>query len=90
MCMFWQVFPADAFERVIHVEDDVSDWRAGDKLILTSTDYQWQQAETLTVVRTEGKQIFIESHINDFIKFTHFGEIWEDIDMRAEIGLLSR
>ncbi len=39
----------------IEVEDDASSWRPGDKVVVASTDYDWEQAETLEVVSVDGK-----------------------------------
>ncbi len=38
----------------IEVEDDASSWRPGDKVVVASTDYDWEQAETLEVVSVDG------------------------------------
>ncbi len=39
-----------------------------------------------TVISAEKNTLSFEGEV----KFTHFGEIYETIDMRAEVGLLTR
>ena len=38
----------------IEVQDDV-DWRQGDEIVIASTDFDWEQAEILTVDSVNGK-----------------------------------
>ncbi|MCJ8746697.1 hypothetical protein PDJAM_G00144710 [Pangasius djambal] len=74
---------------VLNVQDDVSSWRPGDRIVVASTDYSMHQAEeftllpcphcTKTQLRIQGKP-----------QYTHVGEIVDGVDMRAEVALLSR
>jgi len=73
----------------LELADDVSNWQPGDKLVIASTDFDYNQAEEVKILSIHpenGKQIQIEGEI----LYTHFGEIYETIDMRAEVGLLTR
>ncbi|GAA6076808.1 cell surface hyaluronidase, partial [Tachysurus ichikawai] len=83
-------FQVDVVDQVIlNVQDDVSSWRPGDRIVVASTDYSMHQAEeftllpcshcTKTQLRIQGKP-----------QFTHMGEIVDGVDMRAEVALLSR
>ncbi|XP_069867599.1 cell migration-inducing and hyaluronan-binding protein isoform X3 [Dipodomys merriami] len=74
---------------VLSLEDDVQTWRPGDTLVVASTDYSMHQAEEFRVlpcracaanqVRVAGKPLYL-----------HIGEEIDGVDMRAEVGLLSR
>ena len=44
------------------------------------------QAERFTIASVEGNSVTIEGDLN----FVHFGEIYEGLDMRAEVGMLTR
>ncbi|KAM9446380.1 cell surface hyaluronidase [Clarias gariepinus] len=83
-------FQVDVVDQVIlNVQDDVSSWRPGDRIVVASTDYSMHQAEEFTLLpcphcgrtqlRIQGKP-----------QFTHMGEIVDGVDMRAEVALLSR
>ncbi len=41
----------------IEVEDDVSSWRKNDKVVIASTDFDWEQAEVLTIESVDGKYL---------------------------------
>ena len=89
----------------IQVIDDV-DWRHGDEVVIASTDYDWEQAEILIVDSVDGKANFdiqvthnwqyrffdLGKYVNLLgeLNFEHFGEVYETVDMRAEVGLLTR
>ncbi|KAF4083043.1 hypothetical protein AMELA_G00135510 [Ameiurus melas] len=74
---------------VLFLADAALGWRPGDRLVVSSTDYSMYQAEEFSVlpcvtctanqVKVEGKPVFL-----------HIGEIVDGVDMRAEVGLLSR
>ncbi|TSK53827.1 Cell migration-inducing and hyaluronan-binding protein [Bagarius yarrelli] len=71
------------------LEDAALGWKPGDRLVVSSTDYSMYQAEEFSVlpcatctenqVKVEGKPLFL-----------HMGELVDGVDMRAEVGLLSR
>ena len=71
----------------ITVQDDVSSWRPGDKIVVTSTELDWEQAEVFTIASVNGNDIILEEVAN----FDHAGRTIDGkIEMRAEVGLLSR
>ena len=72
--------------RTIFLLDDVSSWMPGDKLVLASTDFDFNQAEVVTVKKCTGKSCTVQGPL----EFDHFGEIDSGVDMRGEVGLLTR
>ncbi|XP_035675907.1 cell surface hyaluronidase-like [Branchiostoma floridae] len=76
-------------EYVINLKDDVSSWQPGDHIVLASTDYNMEQAEEFQLLPCQE----CSSHqvkISGQIKYTHFGEISDEVDLRGEVGLLTR
>ncbi len=45
-----------------------------------------EQAEVFTIISTSQNILTFEGEV----RYTHYGEIYKTIDMRAEIGLLTR
>ncbi|XP_060081443.1 protein DDB_G0287365-like [Ylistrum balloti] len=85
----FQVVQKSASAIVLDVVDDVTTWKEGDRLLLTSTDYDMEKAEETTVLSCDdctNKQVKVSLRP----KFMHFGEIDTTIDMRGEVALLSR
>ncbi|KAF3850731.1 hypothetical protein F7725_012503, partial [Dissostichus mawsoni] len=84
-------FQVDAVDQVLlNLQDEVQQtWQPGDQIVVASTDYSMHQAEEFTLlpcshcssrqVRIQGKPLY-----------NHVGEILDGVDMRAEVGLLSR
>uniref|UniRef100_A0A672GP46 Cell migration inducing hyaluronidase 1 n=1 Tax=Salarias fasciatus TaxID=181472 RepID=A0A672GP46_SALFA len=74
---------------VLELDEQPAGWRPGDRVVVASTDYSMHQAEEFTLlpcptcsphqVKVKGKAQFI-----------HMGEEVDGVDMRAEVGLLSR
>ncbi|XP_045929973.1 cell migration-inducing and hyaluronan-binding protein [Micropterus dolomieu] len=74
---------------ILELADQPQGWVSGDRVVVASTDYSMHQAEEFTLlpcptctsnqVRVQGKAQFI-----------HMGEEVDGVDMRAEVGLLSR
>ncbi|KAM7330553.1 hypothetical protein ACRRTK_009742 [Alexandromys fortis] len=74
---------------ILNLVDNVQSWRPGDTLVVASTDYSMYQAEEFQVltckacastqVRVAGKP-----------QYLHIGEEIDGVDMRAEVGLLTR
>jgi len=65
---------------------DASEWRAGDEIVLASTDFNPRQAERRTITRVSGNTIsFAEP-----LAYMHYGEITFGVDERGEVGLLTR
>ncbi|XP_034004542.1 cell surface hyaluronidase [Trematomus bernacchii] len=84
-------FQVDAVDQVLlNLQDEVQQtWQPGDQIVVASTDYSMHQTEEFTLlpcshcssrqVRIQGKPLY-----------NHVGEILDGVDMRAEVGLLSR
>jgi len=73
----------------LSVDRDISDWLAGDTVAVTSTDYDWRQAEELTLLECA------DCANNQFrvglpVLWTHWGETTDGVNMGAEVGLLNR
>ncbi|GAA0277569.1 hypothetical protein GCM10009127_17970 [Alteraurantiacibacter aestuarii] len=65
---------------------DASEWRAGDEIVLASTDFNPRQAERRTITRVSGNTIsFAEP-----LEYMHFGEITFGVDERGEVAMLTR
>jgi cell migration-inducing and hyaluronan-binding protein len=76
---------APAGSRQIEVLD-ARDWRAGDEIVLASTDFDPRQAERRTVAAIDGNAITLDRPL----EYMHFGEITFGVDERGEVGLLTR
>ncbi|XP_069121969.1 cell surface hyaluronidase-like [Argopecten irradians] len=73
----------------LDVIDDVTSWDVGDSVVLTSTDFNWRQAEEATVVpclECKANQLRIDLET----KYTHWGEMINNVDCRGDVALLSR
>ena len=65
---------------------DASQWRAGDEIVLASTDYNPRQAERRKITRVNGNTLTLDRPLD----YMHFGEITFGVDERGEVGLLTR
>ncbi len=65
---------------------DASGWRAGDEIVLASTDFDPRQAEKRTIVAVDGNTITLDRPL----EYMHFGEVTFGVDERGEVGLLTR
>src|SRR5678810_798759 len=65
---------------------DAAGWRAGDEIVLASTDFDPRQAERRTISAIRGNTITLDKKLD----FMHFGQITFDVDERGEVGLLTR
>jgi cell migration-inducing and hyaluronan-binding protein len=65
---------------------DAAGWRAGDEIVLASTDFDPRQAERRTVAAIKGNTITLDKKLD----YMHFGKITFDVDERGEVGLLTR
>ncbi|XP_041366847.1 cell surface hyaluronidase-like [Gigantopelta aegis] len=75
----------------IVLRDDVSSWKVGDSVVITSTDYEWRQAEVAQIVSCSKPECQAnEIRLNKPFQFLHFGEITQGVDERAEVALLTR
>jgi cell migration-inducing and hyaluronan-binding protein len=61
-------------------------WRAGDEIVLASTDFDPRQAERRTISAIKGNVITLDRKLD----FMHFGKITFDVDERGEVGMLTR
>ncbi|XP_075063895.1 cell migration-inducing and hyaluronan-binding protein isoform X2 [Mixophyes fleayi] len=74
---------------ILHLADNARSWRAGDVIVVASTDYSMYQAEEFKVLPCRActpNQVKVEGRA----KYLHIGEEIDGVDMRAEVGLLSR
>lgn len=78
-------------ENEITIKDN-TDWQIGYRLVIGSTSQNYKETEIVTITSIEGKLINFEPGL----KYNHFGSdtIFEtpqgNLDMRAEVGLISR
>ena len=87
------LYPFSYGEYILRLSDEPYGWVAGDKLVIASTDYDMHQAEEVEVVGCEpcGKQREVcTCTVRGDIKYTHYGEYYKGMDMRGEVGLLTR
>ena len=80
---------ANAQDTTIEIEQQ-SDWRVGDRIVVSSSDYAWRQAEERVITSISGKTIsFAEP-----LKYQHYGDLQtianQTLDTRAEVVHLSR
>src|SRR5690242_134262 len=61
-------------------------WRAGDEIVLASTDFDPRQAERRNIAAIRGNTITLDKKLD----YMHFGKITFDVDERGEVGLLTR
>ena len=61
-------------------------WRAGDEIVLASTDFDPRQAERRTIAAVSGNTITLDKPLD----YMHFGEITFGVDERGEVGMLTR
>jgi cell migration-inducing and hyaluronan-binding protein len=65
-------------------------WRAGDRIVIASTDFDMNQAEEVTVSSVNGSTLTFAPAL----KYAHFGEVqtWDgkSVDSRAEVALVNR
>ena len=65
---------------------DASGWRAGDQIVLASTDFNPRQAEQRTITAVNGNALTLDRAL----EYMHFGQITFGVDERGEVGLLTR
>ncbi|XP_034884957.1 cell surface hyaluronidase isoform X2 [Mirounga leonina] len=73
----------------LHLLDDVSSWKPGDQIVVASTDYSMYQAEEFTLLPCPECNRF-QVKVKEAPQFLHMGEITDGVDMRAEVGILTR
>lgn len=87
----WMRLGATAVKGATQIQlEKPSDWRAGDRIVLASSDFDPFQAEEVIVRSISGATVTIEQPL----KFSHWGEMQNvagtPLDERAEVGLLTR
>ncbi|KAM4676365.1 cell surface hyaluronidase CEMIP2-like isoform 1-T2 [Discoglossus pictus] len=74
---------------ILTLVDDVTSWLPGNRVVIASTDYSMHQAEEFNLLQCpecKSNQVKIDGSP----LYTHIGEVIDGIDMRAEVGLLTR
>ena len=73
---------------VLEVQDDASSWREGDQIVIASTDFDMDQAETAKVlsVSDDGKKVTVEAEF----QYVHYGDAYKGVEMYAEVGMYTR
>uniref|UniRef100_A0A8D0H416 hyaluronoglucosaminidase n=1 Tax=Sphenodon punctatus TaxID=8508 RepID=A0A8D0H416_SPHPU len=80
---------ANVNSMVLRLADDAQSWKPGDRLVVASTDYSMYQSEEFPVLpcrRCRPNEVKVAGRAT----YLHVGEIIDGVDMRAEVGLLSR
>ncbi|KAK7481482.1 hypothetical protein BaRGS_00027244, partial [Batillaria attramentaria] len=85
---YFRVLSTDAAFPLLHLAENVIAWSIGEKVLVTSTDYDWRQAEVREIFRCpECKENQIR--VNETFRFMHYGNITHNVDERAEVGMLT-
>uniref|UniRef100_A0A8C5M721 hyaluronoglucosaminidase n=1 Tax=Leptobrachium leishanense TaxID=445787 RepID=A0A8C5M721_9ANUR len=74
---------------ILYLAENARSWRPGDIVVVASTDYSMYQAEEFRIMPCRActpNQVKVEGKA----KYLHIGEEIDGVDMRAEVGLLSR
>jgi len=65
---------------------NAAQWRVGDEIVLTSTDFDAHQAERRTIAGISGNTITLDKKLD----YMHFGKVTDGVDERGEVGMLTR
>lgn len=83
-------FQVEAVDGVIlDVLEDVSTWMPEDQIVIASTDYSMYQTEEFTLLPCPECNRY-QVKVKETPQFLHIGEIINGVDMRAEVGVLTR
>src|SRR5579871_6252353 len=63
-----------------------ADWKAGEDIVLASTDFDPRQAERRTIAAIKGNTITLDKKLD----YMHFGKITFDVDERGEVAMITR
>ncbi|XP_067873820.1 inactive cell surface hyaluronidase CEMIP2-like isoform X2 [Heterodontus francisci] len=74
---------------ILNLMDDATSWSPGDQIVIASTDYSMYQAEDFNLLPCPECKVN-QVKIDGKPRYLHVGEVIDGIDMRAEVGLLSR
>ncbi|GAM19655.1 hypothetical protein SAMD00019534_028300 [Acytostelium subglobosum LB1] len=80
--------PSDILGPIITLATNVT-WQPGDKIVISSTDYdqfQTEQNELLPCTQCAANQV----RLRNPLVYMHWGTITKGVDQRAEVGLLTR
>ena len=80
---------ASSTEVTLTTVDSVRSWQVGDRIVLSSTDFDYNQAEEFEILEC-GSCTEHEVKIRGPVLYTHWGEVTDGVDMRGEVGVLSR
>ena len=73
-------------EYTIKLVDEPFGWTTGDTLVIASTDYDMHQAEMVELIGCESLTCTVSADL----RYSHYGEIYKTVDMRGEVGLITR
>uniref|UniRef100_A0A8C0UKB3 hyaluronoglucosaminidase n=1 Tax=Cyanistes caeruleus TaxID=156563 RepID=A0A8C0UKB3_CYACU len=74
---------------ILNLLDDVSSWEPGDRIVVASTDYSMYQTEEFTLLPCPECTMH-QVKVKENPQFPHVGEVIDGVDMRAEVGVLTR
>ncbi|KAM4810556.1 cell surface hyaluronidase CEMIP2 [Rhinophrynus dorsalis] len=74
---------------VLNLLEDVSTWQSGDRIVVSSTDYSMYQAEEFTLLPCSECSKY-QVKVKEKPLYFHMGDIIDGLDMRAEVGDLTR
>uniref|UniRef100_A0A3P9J8H9 hyaluronoglucosaminidase n=1 Tax=Oryzias latipes TaxID=8090 RepID=A0A3P9J8H9_ORYLA len=76
-------------DSILELADKPVGWESGDRVVVASSDFSMFQAEEFTLLpcpTCSGHQVKVKGKA----RFVHLGEPVDGVDMRAEVGLLTR
>uniref|UniRef100_A0A8C6SYQ2 Cell migration inducing hyaluronidase 1 n=1 Tax=Neogobius melanostomus TaxID=47308 RepID=A0A8C6SYQ2_9GOBI len=74
---------------IVELAEPPQGWGPGDRIVVASTDYSMHQAEEFTLLPCPGCSA-TQIRVAGTAQFLHVGELVDGVDMRAEVGLLTR
>ncbi|XP_048788468.1 cell surface hyaluronidase isoform X2 [Lagopus muta] len=74
---------------ILNLLDDVSSWQPGDRIVVASTDYSMYQTEEFTLLPCP-ECTKHQVKVKEKPQYPHVGEVIDGVDMRAEVGVLTR
>ncbi|XP_037071090.1 cell surface hyaluronidase-like [Pollicipes pollicipes] len=78
-----------SMEVILTMTDDIGSWETGDRIVIASTDFNRDQEEEFDLLdcpNCDATQVKVMGPI----WYTHWGEITDGVDMRGEVGDLTR
>lgn len=85
----FRVLQEDAAYPILTLTEEAEGWQPGDEILLTSTDFDWHQAETVKILPCE-KCSLRQVRVNDSFEYMHYGNFTYNVDERGEVAMLSR